>query len=185
MESILYGSVCTIQFGLYHMDHKVWTLKDTNKKIFRRMRLAAATSLETPKLNLGEKFLKMCSDQALNSTSSETNSDSDITNRSSAILETSSVSAAGGGGGVGGLTNGHQAASTVGSVQPNIEQMRNIQILINSLRLNQQTSGLGQSNIQNLLMPNYQSSSVSFLSLKPHIGIILKDSPTVQSFTNK
>ena len=143
--------------------------------------MAAATSLETPKLNLGEKFLKMCSDQALNSTSSETNSDSDITNRSSAILETGSVSAAGGG--VGGLTTGHQAASSAGSVQPNIEQMRNIQILINSLRLNQQTSGLGQSNIQNLLMPNYQSSSVSFLSLKPHIGIILKDSPTVQSFT--
>ena len=160
------------------MDHIVWTLKDTNKKIFRRMRLAAATNLETPKLNLGEKFLKMCSDQALNSTSSETNSDSDITNRSSAILETGSVSAAGGGG-VGGLTTGHQAASSAGSVQPNIEQMRNIQILINSLRLNQQTSGLGQSNIQNLLMPSYQSSSVSFLSLKPHVGIILKDSPTV------
>ena len=141
------------------------------------MRLAAATNLETPKLNLGEKFLKMCSDQALNSTSSETNSDSDITNRSSAILETGSVSAAGGGG-VGGLTTGHQAASSAGSVQPNIEQMRNIQILINSLRLNQQTSGLGQSNIQNLLMPSYQSSSVSYLSLKPHLGIILKDSPT-------
>ena len=127
------------------------------------MRLAAATtSLETPKLNLGEKFLKMCSDQALNSTSSETNSDSEITNRSSTILETSSTSTPSGGVG-GGLTTGHPAA---GSVPPNLEQMRNIQILINSLRLNQQTSGLGQSNIQNLLMPNYQSSSVSFRSFE-------------------
>ena len=126
------------------------------------MRLAAATtSLETPKLNLGEKFLKMCSDQALNSTSSETNSDSEITNR--AILETSSTSTPSGGGVGGGLTTGHPAA---GSVPPNLEQMRNIQILINSLRLNQQTSGLGQSNIQNLLMPNYQSSSVSFRSFE-------------------
>ena len=116
----------------------------------------AATSLETPKLNLGEKFLKMCSDQALNSTSSETNSDSDITHRSSSILETGSTS---GPGGVGSLATAHQTATTL---QPNLEQMRNIQILINSLRLNQQTSGLGQSNIQNLLMPNYQSSSVSF-----------------------
>ena len=129
------------------------------------MRLAAATSLETPKLNLGEKFLKMCSDQTLNSTSSETNSDSDITNRSSTILETGSTSTPGGGVG-GGLTTGHSAATTAGSVPPNLEQMRNIQILINSLRLNQQTSGLGQSNIQNLLMPNYQSSSVSFRSFK-------------------
>ena len=128
------------------------------------MKLAAATSLETPKLNLGEKFLKMCSDQALNSTSSETNSDSDITNRSSTILETGSTSTPGGG--VGGLTTGHPAATTAGSVPPNLEQMRNIQILINSLRLNQQTSGLGQSNIQNLLMPNYQSSSVSFWSFE-------------------
>lgn len=139
------------------------------------MRLAAATSLETPKLNLGEKFLKMCSDQAqLNSTSSETNSDSDITNRSSAILETGSTSTPGGG--FGGLTTGHPAATTAGSVPPNLEQMRNIQILINSLRLNQQTSGLGQSNIQSLLMPNYQSSSVSFRSFEPHIGTILKES---------
>ena len=120
----------------------------------------AATSLETPKLNLGEKFLKMCSDQALNSTSSETNSDSDITHRSSTILETGSTSAPGS---LGSLATAHQTATTVGTtLQPNLEQMRNIQILINSLRLNQQTSGLGQSNIQNLLMPNYQSSSVSF-----------------------
>ena len=119
----------------------------------------AATSLETPKLNLGEKFLKMCSDQALNSTSSETNSDSDITHRSSSILETGSTSAPGG---VGGLATAHQTTTTL---QPNLEQMRNIQILINSLRLNQQTSGLGQSNIQNLLMPNYQSSSVSFSAI--------------------
>lgn len=128
------------------------------------MRLAAATSLETPKLNLGEKFLKMCSDQALNSTSSETNSDSDITNRSSAILETGSTSTPSGS--VAGLTTGHQSATTAGSIQPNLEQMRNIQILINSLRLNQQTSGIGQSNIQSLLMPNYQSSSVSLRSFE-------------------
>ena len=121
------------------------------------MRLAA-TNLETPKLNLGEKFLKMCSEQALNSTSSETNSDSD--HRSSTVLETGSTATPGS---VGGLASGHPTTTTAGAMQPNLEQMRNIQILINSLRLNQQTSGLGQSNIQNLLMPNYQSSSVSIL----------------------
>ena len=120
------------------------------------MRLAA-TNLETPKLNLGEKFLKLCSDQALNS-SSDTNSDSDITNQSLAINETGSIATQGG---IGGLTKGNQTTS-MESIQSNPEQMRNIQILINSLRLNQQTPGLGQLNLQNLLIPNYQSSSVSY-----------------------